>query len=73
MNARIGNRWGRRSVMKWLAIPLVMVTLLWLGMYGVGTASADGGVDTGSQGNGLIQQYEQDPNISNCIIFFIPC
>lgn len=73
MNARISNRSGRRSVMMWLAIPLVMMALLWLGMYGVGTASADGGVDTASPGNSLIEQYEQDPHIANCLFPGIPC
>ena len=73
MNARMSNHSSRRSVLMWLAIPLVMVALLWLGMYGVGTASADGGADTGSQGNGLQQQYEQDPHIANCLFPGIPC
>lgn len=59
--------------MIWLVMLMLMAGLVWFGMQGVGTASADGGLDTGSQGNGLIEQYEQDPNISNCIIFFIPC
>ena len=36
--------------MTWLAMSLVMVAVMWMGMYGVGTAFADGGVDTGSQG-----------------------
>lgn len=59
--------------MIWLVVLMLMAGLVWFGMQGVGAASADGGLDTGSQGNGLIEQYEQDPNIANCIIFFIPC
>ena len=73
MNIRGIRDSGRRSVMIWLAMLAVMVGLVWFGMQGVGTASADGGVDTGAQGNEVNQQFEQDPNISNCIIFFIPC
>ena len=65
---------GRRGIVLSLAVAVVGGGLLWFGMLGgVGTASADGGLDSGAVGNGVILDQHEQPPIIACRLPPEPC
>ncbi|MCY4415649.1 MAG: hypothetical protein OXE87_04990 [Chloroflexi bacterium] len=74
MNAVKSNLIGRRKAILLLAMTLAMAGVMWFSMLnGVGTASADGGLDSGAVGNGVIQDQHEQPPINACLLPGIPC
>lgn len=75
MITQLTGRVGRRRRMVMLALVAATAGLLWFGVIsGAGIASADGGQNTGAQqGNGNVAQFEEDPNLANCLFPGIPC
>ncbi len=74
MNAVIRNLVGRRRAMLLLAMMLAMAGVMWFSMLnGVGTASADEGLNNGTQIGQTGEQYDQQPPINACLLPGIPC
>ena len=74
MNNQGRNIIGRRGIILSLAVAGVAAGLLWFGVLGgVGAASADGGPNSDTQRNSMLQDQHQQPPVNSCIIFFIPC
>ena len=73
MKIRLNGRVKRRRAIVSLAAMLAVAGLMWLSMLGgVSEASAHGGIGSGAQGNGLIQEEHEQPPVNACF-FFIPC
>ncbi len=65
---------GRRGLVISLAAAAAVAGVMWFSMLGgVGTASADGGLDSGAVGNGGIQDQHEQPPINACLLPFFPC
>ncbi len=73
MNAVIRNLIGRRRAILLLAMTLAMAGVMWFSMLNaVGTASADGGPNSGTHAGEAAQQYDQQPPVNACFLA-IPC
>ena len=58
---------GRRMIIASIATLVVMAWLLWFtNSGGVGTVSADGGLNNSSNGGAVTQEHEQQQSITNC-------
>ena len=65
---------GRRGIVMSLAVAAALAGVMWFSMLsGVGTASADGGLDSGAVGNSGIQHQHEQPPINACLLPFFPC
>ena len=74
MNNQGRNIIGRRGIVMTLAVAAALAGVMWFSMLsGVGTASADGGLDSGAVGNGVIQDQREQPPINACLLPFFPC
>ena len=74
MNVRISSFLGRRRAILVLGLMLVVAGLMWLSLLnGVGTVSADGGVDSGTVGNGVILDQRDQPPVNSCLLPWFPC
>ena len=72
MKTQVSRNISRRGIVLSLAGIAVAAGLLWFGMLGgVGTASADGGLDGVTPLNGELQH--QQPPINACLFPGIPC
>ena len=74
MKTQVSRNISRRRIVLSLGVAAVAAGLMWFSMMnGVGIASADGGLNNGSQaGQGAGQQHNQQHDVSTCF-FFTPC
>ena len=73
MNSQGKSIIGRRGIVMSLAAAGLVAGVMWFGMLnGVGTASADGGPNSGTHAGQAAQQYDQQPPVNTCFLA-IPC